>query len=752
MNYRTVLIALLTLVFFMANSLAHASQSDTKGRVYGYITDAASGEALGATNVQVANMSSSRSANSEGYYELRLEPGVHTITFTYLGFEAWQEEVDVLPNQSQQVDAILFPADILLADLVVEGAPVMARSLTGPGTMDVPMEYLNSMGSALHSDVFRSIQLMPGVMASSDFSSGLHVRGGSPDQTLILVDGVTVYNPTHFYGFFSTFNPDIVESVTLHKGVYPAAYGGRLGSVVDVRNSRGDTKQTGGSVSLGLLSSRATLQGPHSTGSYMLAFRRSTLEPTLSVLRSMEEENIPDHFHFYDLNASMQIDAGPDDNINLSLYNSMDNLSYPLNDMQNFTLRYGNQTGAVNWDRNYSGRLSSSVSFSASRYFNSPAFGYGRQTAAKDNRVEDYSGRVGMEWVPNGRSQLMAGVSAGHISFNMIEGNNDINTFSSHIANAYTAGYLQANRQLGERWQLNAGLRGSWYSNGNYLRMEPRLTVDYSLTSRSAIKASAGRYYQFASLITSESISGFDVWLSTAENVPPSYSNQYSLGYKTGFLDSYELEAGAYYRTMHDMFELDPFGGDPSGKPYEDLFYFEEGFAAGLEVFLSRYTGWFTGFMSYTLGTTQKRSPQVNDNLFYPHNYDRLHDLNVVAKVRLSDHWEFSSVFSYGSGQPYTQPLGGVVLNDIVERSRPVPVIVGGVNANRLPAYHRLDAGITRSGRLFNKVASELRLEVVNVYSRRNVWFYNYSFDEESAKTAVTMLPVIPSLTYTLSF
>ncbi|MEX2633232.1 MAG: TonB-dependent receptor plug domain-containing protein [Balneolales bacterium] len=694
---------------------------------------------------------SGRTSNSRGYYELSLEPGTHTITFSYMGYETWQEEIEIMANEHQFIDVSLYPTETLLADLLVQAPPV-SRDVPSPGTIQVPLQYMNSTASLLHSDVFRSIQLLPGVMASSDFSSGLHIRGGSPDQTLVLVDGVTVYNPTHFYGFFSTFNPDIVDRVTLHKGTYPASYGGRLGSVVDVSSRQGYDSNTGGSVSLGLLSSRASIQGPHGAGSYMVAFRRSTLEPTLAVLRNIEEDNIPDHFHFYDLNASINFNAGSKDHIRLSLYNSMDDLSYPLAGERQFTLSYSNQTGAFNWERNYSDHLKSTISFSASRYQNKPAFAYGGSTRNKNNDVADYTGKADLAWKPNSRTHLQSGISAGEMTFNINEFDDKANIFSSSIPNTYAAAYVQADQRLTDQWQASAGIRGNWYSGGDYLRMEPRVSVDYHLSPRSTLQAAAGRYYQFVSLITSQSFSGFDIWLSTADQVPPSYSNQFSLGYKNKFSKSYEFEMDVYYRSMKDLFEMDPFAGQLPGQNYEDLFYYGEGYAAGLEIFLSKYSGIFNGFISYTLGTTQKRIEGVNGNLFYPPKYDRLHDLNLVTNLRLSDHWKLSSVFSYGSGQPYTRPLGGLLFVDELEYSRPAPLVVGEVNGDRLPAYHRLDVGVTRRDKLFNSIESELKLEVINVYSRKNIWFYSYSFADEEPREAVTMLPLIPSVTYSVSF
>lgn len=735
-------------LFIVISEVGYAQE---KGTVYGHISSAASEDRLISAVIEVSEGSLRQTSNSAGYYELHLEEGTYTIAFSYLGYETLQKVVELTGGEKMQINVALTHADMHMDDFLVE-AVTASRSDNNPGSMEVPAQYLNQTASMLHADLFRSIQLMPGVLAASDFSGGLHIRGGSPDQTLIQLDGTTVYNPTHFYGFYSTFNPDIVENVTLHKGTYPARYGGRLGSVVDVQNKAGNREHTGGAVNVGLLSSSAMIEGPHPAGSYLLAFRRSTLEPTLSVLRKTEE-SIPDSFHFYDLNASIRLNAGTKNKLDLTFYNSMDDLLFPVTDIQNFQLNYGNQTGALNWTHIISDKFFSTTSLSASRYANAPVFNYDHKTVEKQNQVSDYSGKTDIEWIPSRRSHFMAGISGGHIGYDLNEQTDAVETYHYNLHNFYTTAYLQAGHNLTDSWEISGGVRGSWYSRGNYIRAEPRLSLVWNLTSTSSLKAAAGRYYQFASLITTEAFNGFDMWLSTSDNVAPSYSNQFSLGYKNTIRDNYKLELGAYYRSMHDLFELDPFGGSLAGRPYEDLFYYGDGFAAGLEFFLSKYTGMITGLISYTLGTTQKRIPEVNDNMFFPPKYDRLHNASAVGNINLFGNWKLSAVFSYGSGQPYTEPLGWVVLNDEVEAAYQNPIIVGNVNASRLPAYHRLDLGISRHDTLFGHIGSELKLEVVNIYSRRNIWFYNYRFDGTvSQREAVTMLPMVPSISYALKF
>jgi hypothetical protein len=284
--------------------------------------------------------------------------------------------------------------------------------------------------------------------------------------------------------------------------------------------------------------------------------------------------------------------------------------------------------------------------------------------------------------------------------------------------------------------------------------------VEYQPTERIRLQAAYGRYNQFLTLISNEAFTGFDVWLTTDEGVPPSYGNQYVLGAKTIPWEGYGFDLEFYYRSMHDLFEPDPFLPDQAGLPYEDTFRFGDGYAYGAELFFERQVGRLTGFAGYTFSVTRRKFPNFNEAVmsdearYYPPKYDRTHDLNVVLEYELSSRWSATAVFSYATGQSYTKPLGRTAALDFPTSSTNLDqLLVGRVNASRLPPYNRLDLSFSRKGTFFGIGEAEWQFQLINAYSRRNVWFYDYDLEENPVeREAVTLLPILPSISYTLEF
>ncbi|RMH52414.1 MAG: TonB-dependent receptor, partial [Bacteroidetes bacterium] len=621
------------------------------------------------------------------------------------------------------------------------------------GVAQISTETVKRLPTVLEPDVFRSLQLLPGVKAASDFSSGLYIRGGGPDQTLILLDRTAVYNPSHFFGFFSTFNPDAIKDVRLYKGGYPAEYGGRLGSVLDIYNKDGNRRAYEGSLSLGLLASRALVEGPYAKGSWMLAVRRSTLEPLLAALEG--QDGIPDGFYFYDVNGKVNFDASDDDRLSLAFYAGTDDLDFPFIDEASFDLRYGNQTVSANWTHLFSQRLFSNFTFTGSRYFSRPDFLFGGTSFSRRNNVYDVSAKGDFEFIPNERHSLSAGFWTGNFTMRLRDTFDDQEGLRERIQTVYAAVYLQETYRPSSLWMLRAGLRGSYYEEGNHLRLEPRLSVEYQPTADVRLQLGYGRYYQFLTLITSELFSAFDIWLTTGENVPPAYGDQYVAGLKTTLAPGLNLDVEGYYRTMRDLFELDPFLPDAAGLDYGDLFHYGDGYAFGTEVLLQRTRGRISGFLGYTFGVTARRFPNLNEGEYYAPKYDRTHDLSAVANVDLGRGWRFSGVFQYGTGQAYTEPQGRWKLVNDPFTSVATNVLVTTFNNRRLPAYHRLDAGFSRTGPFFKLGEYEVQLQAINVYGRRNVWFYFFEFNDDGtvSRNEVPQIPFpLPNVSLTLRF
>jgi hypothetical protein len=293
----------------------------------------------------------------------------------------------------------------------------------------------------------------------------------------------------------------------------------------------------------------------------------------------------------------------------------------------------------------------------------------------------------------------------------------------------------------------------NYFTKGDYLRLEPRLSIEHIPHASLRLQAAYGRYYQFLTLITNEAFSGFDVWLTTDEGVKPSWGDQFVLGVKSYPVQGYNVEIEGFYRTMNDLFELDPRLPDVAGLEYSQLFRYGSGFAYGAEFLLEKTSGRFNGFVGYTWGSTRRKFDTFNQNQFYPPKYDRIHDVNIVANFRLTERWKTTTVFSYATGQAYTDVLGRAEVANPFDPEPYRPVVVGNVNASRLPSYHRLDVGLTREGTFFGKGTSEFQIQIINAYSRRNIWFYNFDLEQNPAtRTAVPLLPLLPTLSYTVTF
>lgn len=751
------IILLFSAVFFICNNI----YSQDRASINGYISDTTNGETLISANIALLEVNRGTSSNTSGYYNLtNIEPGTYTIVASYIGYQRYEAEIELEPGQTLRLNIELHPEGVQLDEIVVE-SDAEREEQRNIGVSQLQTERIKELPAVLEPDVFRSVQLLPGVKAASDFSSGLYVRGGGPDQTLILLDGTTVYNPSHFFGFYSTFNPDAVKDIRLYKGGYPAQYGGRLGSVLTVFNKDGNRNNFQGSASLGLLASRVMMEGPYRYGSWMLAVRRSTLEPLLALL-SQEEDNIPDQFYFIDVNGKINFDTSENDRLSLAFYTGSDKVRFPIADDADIGLDYGNRTVSTNWRRIFSSRLFATLTVTGSHYFNEPTFDIGGTTFERNNEIYDFSAKTDFEFQPNETNTITSGIWSGILTLNFSDEFDNQDTFENRIQSTYTSFYLQNRWRPRDKWIFTGGFRGNYFSEGNYLRLEPRLSTEFRPTEKIRLQAAYGRYYQFLTLITNEAFSGFDLWLTTDEGVPPSYGDQFILGAKTIPFENYAMDIEIYYRTMRDLFELNPFITDAAGLDYSELFRYGEGYAYGLEFFFERQAGALTGFFGYTFGITRRKFPGFNSKImdspemarFYPPKYDRTHDVNLILNYDLSDRWRVTSVFSYATGQAFTEPTGRTQISSIPwSGSVRETFIIENLNASRLPSYHRLDLGMSRFGSFFSLADAEWQFQIINAYSRRNTWFYQYDFDENPVeRNDISLLPIIPAISYTVTF
>jgi len=736
----------------------------------GYVRDATTGETLLQANVVVNGTNWGTATNNSGYYTLRgLEPGTYTVVFSYVGYQTRADTVSLEGGEKRRLDVRLVPVDYEAEEVVVTGASEAEEVERSIGTDRLQTATITELPSVLQPDVFRSLSLLPGVTTASDYSSNLYIRGGGPSQTLVLLDGTTVYNPTHFFGFFSTFNPDAIKDVQLYKGAYPATYGGRLGSVVAIYNKDGNRKETTGGLSVGLLASRAYVEGPYgrgedgtAKGSYMVAVRRSTIEPVLAALRNADIDGIPESFSFYDVNAKLNFDAGPNDDLSLALYGGQDFLELQFGTDSRFDIQYGNQTVSANWTHLFGDQVFSDVTLTGSRYRSTPVGEIASTRFTQKNAVDDVSLNADLEYTPNEKHTVKGGLQASALAFelrNTFDGNE---TFSQRITGQRMALYAQDTYEPTSTWTIKGGVRGTYFSRGDFWRVSPRLSVEYGLTPSVQLQTAYGRYHQFLTLETSQLFTAFDTWLMADKGVPPSSGDQLAVGVNAEIDDTWRLELEAYGRTMNGLFEQNPFLPDEVGIPYPDRFHFGDGRAYGAELLVRRQEGRLTGFLSYTLSRTERRFPNINLNeadqpQYYVPKYDRTHKLTLVGNYRLTDKWRLTSTFNYNTGQAYTKPrLRYEFIDDPFQpRTESRSVLVSPFNNARLPAYHRLDLGVARTGRFFEIAGYKLQFQVINAYARRNIWFYQYQNQSDGTleRTEVPQIPVpIPNLSFTLTF
>ncbi len=755
----------LPLVLLLLGSAAAAQPATLNG----FVRDAASGETLVQATVQVEETGRGTVSNAQGFYSLGgLAPGEVTVVVRYIGYDAVRRRVTLAPGELRRLDLDLPPEGVVGQEIVVE-AEERIEEERAPGLQNVSIDLVEALPTVFEADLFRSIQLLPGVKSASDFSSALYIRGGSPDQTLVLLDGTTVYNPTHFFGFFSTFNTEAIKDVRLYKGAYPSTYGGRLGSVVDIYNRDGNRNERAGSLTVGLLASRVGVEGPivKGRGSYSLNARRSTLEPLLAVLRDrLDEDGIPESFYFYDVNAKVGFDLTPDDRLSLAAYAGRDRVLLPIGDDAEFDLDYGNRTASLAYQRVLSGTTFATARLTASRYFSFPTGNFAGTTFERPNTITDYSARLDAEWLPSEQFELRGGVWGGLLRLGLSSSFNGSTQTDYENPSRYASGYVQTRLRRGA-WIVTGGVRAEYFRSltddlvdddapvpAAYVRVSPQLQVERTFSERVVVQASAGRYHQFLSLLSNEAFSGFDTWVTTGVGVPPQASEQAVLGVKTRLGEAYKLDVEVYGRTLRALFDNRPEVQDVAGLQYAELFRFGKGYAYGVEVLLERGVGPLTGLVGYTLGVTRRRYPDepAFDETFPP-KYDRLHDLTLVANYDLGRGWRATVAGSYATGQAYTTPSGRYQTTGLPFEDTDLNLLdSNGLNTARLAPYHRVDVGFTRTGTAFG-AGYELQLQLVNLYNRRNLWFVTYDFDENPVEIGeVRQLPILPNVSLTLDF
>ena len=703
--------------------LAGSAQAAT---LSGFVTDADNGETLSRVAVAVEGLQLGAVSNNSGYYAVKQVPaGTHVVSASHAGYQTRWDTLRFGADETVRLNLALVPKPVVGEQIAVEAERISLRAK--------PVQQLPALGEA---DLLRSLQLLPGIQAVSDISSGLYVRGGGPDQTAILLDDIPLYNPSHLFGLFSTFNPDAIKEVNLYKGAYPAPYGRTLGAVLDVSNREGNRKRTSGRGGVSLISGRLLTEGPVGQGSWMLAGRRTYLEPVLSAIRSRGVD-IPLNYYFYDFNGKVN-QRWSDDTFTVSTYWGQDDLRLDLEDDESLVdLRWGNRALTARWTHIFSPTLFGHFMAAGSSYESIIALRFLDAPVRIANSIRDLSLKGDLDYFANRNHTLSLGFLATLFEFHFARSFNERSQLDLCQEPVLLEGYVQDEWRPGPTTRVQLGGRGTYFSVGDRLHFTPRLSLSHALSDKVQVKAAGGVYRQHLQLITTEGFSGGDFWVPLDNTVEPGRSYQAVTGVEWTPSQRYQLSVEAYYTDLANLVTVDTEVPDDNEATHSEAVFNSggTGWAKGLEVFWQRRTGALTGWIGYALGWTRRTFPELNDGRPFPPKHDRRHDLSFVASYKVGA-WRFGASLAYASGQAFTPPS-----EPLAQR-----------NSARLLPYHRLDVSASRSFELW-RTASEFYVQIFNVYSRRNEWFLQLdSVDPEVDPRKIKQLPIIPTLGFNFNF
>lgn len=764
------------LLFFIVAGL-HAQN---KFVISGHITDASSGEDLIGATVFVEGLSNTgASSNPYGFFSITLSEGIYSVRFQFVGYES--KLIPVVLNENKTINIELAEKKFEIGSVVVTGerADRNISSVEMGNIKMVPKQIEKIPVIFGEQDIVKTIQLTPGVKAAGEGNSGFYVRGGGIDQNLILLDEAPVYNASHLLGFFSIFNSESIRDANLLKGSIPAEFGGRASSVFDIKMKEGNLKNYGVTGSVGLISSNLAVEGPivKDKGSFIVSARRTYAD--MFLLLSKKEDLKNTKLYFYDLNLKANYKINENNRVYLSGYFGRDNFGFA----NEFGFDWGSVTGTFRWNHNFSEKLFSNTSLIFSKYsYNINILGNIDVTIS--SQIDDVNFKQDFTYYANARNTIKFGgniihhnILPGEINVSLGSGINP-EQISKRKAIEW-AGYISNSQNISERIKLYYGLRLALFSNigpGEYYEfnesnelkntveikdfefvktqggLEPRLALNYTLNSRNSLKTSYNRIYQFLHLLSnSTTTTPTDLWLPSSNNVKPQISDQVSLGYFRNFNDNeFESSLEIYYKDLKNQIDYKNGAELVFNSTVEAELVFGRGWAYGAELMFKRNYGRLNGWLSYTWSRTMRQFDEINNGSPYPARYDRIHDLALVGIFELTKKLSLSATWIYYTGNAVTFPSGkyeieGMKVGYYTER-----------NGYRMPAYHRLDLGLTWQRKKTEKFESSWNFSVYNAYARENAYFIQFRENEDNPEITeavqFSIFKAIPSISYKFKF
>lgn len=768
----------------------HAQQQFT---ISGYVRDSTNGESLIGATVHVKGTGNGLQTNTYGFYAISLPAGDYILVFSFLGYAEKEIAIQLKANHPQNME--LAPRLYQAREVVITDKRKDEHvKSTDMGRIEMTTMQVKKLPAMMGEvDVLKALQLLPGVQAAGEGNAGFYVRGGGPDQNLILLDEAPVYNTGHLFGFFSVFNADAIKNVTLIKGGMPANYGGRLSSVVDVNMKEGNNKTFQGEGGIGIIASRLSFQGPikKEKASFIVSARRTYIDILTKPFVSKSSSFGGSGYYFYDLNMKVNYTFSDKDRVYLSAYLGKDVFTY-RNAERSFEshIPWGNSTATLRWNHVYNNRLFSNVSL----IYNDYKFAFSATQNSFNMRlssgISDLNAKMDFDYFASFKHHLKFGFNYINHTFipSSVSGRQGASSFNpENVFRKYAhegAVYVADDWELSPRFKLNAGVRYSGFmqigpytrylvdANGtktdstlygrgqpvrSYGGLEPRVALRYSWNDENAVKVSVARNNQFVHLVTNAGTTlPTDIWAPSTFKVKPQISWQYAAGYFRNLKNNtYEASLEVYFKDMRNQIEFRQ-GYTPTLKDPEEDFVFGKGWAYGAEVFINKKKGAFTGWLGYTLAWTWRQFPDLNAGKRYPAKYDRRHDLVLVGTYDLNKNWSFSGIFIFGSGNTTTLPEKFYFMEGTLVQE------YGTVNGYRMAPYHRLDlsAIYTPTPRKPNqRIKGSWAFSIYNTYSRKNPYFIYFNQTgsaldgtlEVSAKQ-VSLFPILPSVTWNFKF
>lgn len=782
-------------VFFLCCFFSKA-QSQT-ANLSGIIFNQEDNQPILGANVSIKNTSYGTVSNIDGEYDLKLPLGEYEIYFSYLGFEDEVKKINL--QKDTQINIYLVPKEEELEEILVEenverteirSASMSTNRLTSETIKQIPVV----LGEA---DVIRALIQLPGVSNTGEGSAGFNVRGGSAGQNLILVDNATIFNSSHLFGLFSIFNPDAVKELSLYKGGIPATYGGRVASVLDIEQRRGNTQKFKGEANIGVVSSKLLLEGPiqKDKSSFLVSGRSSYAHLFLQLADN------PNSAYFYDVNAKFNFIINPENDISVSAYYGRDVID--IND--NFINVFGSSFISARWNHKFNNEISGNLSLIANDYLydleiTSAAFVF--ETGLSNiNLKYDVSHRLNTDLsLEYGIESLLHEFNPGLVR--PTDALSDINRRKLDNKFAWENGiYLSANHNLTKDLQLQYGLRLSSFfrlgQNGfstyendepvfynseigiyeeapilestsisrnetikSFHNLEPRLSMSYSFNDNQSVKLGYHRMVQNLHLISNTSApTPFDIWAPSGPYLQPQKADQVAVGYFQNLKkEAYSIETEVYYKTVQNSFDFINGANLIANNNIERVLLNGEGRAYGLEILLKKNKGKLTGWIAYTLSRTEQRTPGrspdepgINNGEWYLNNFDKTHDLSVIANYQLNKKWSFNANFVAQTGLPVNFPVGQYQFQDLN-----IPVFEGR-NQNRLPTFHRLDISATLipSKNESRDWKTSWNFGIYNLYNRMNAASINFRQNQETGANEAIRLSIfgiVPSVSYNIKF